>query len=105
MTALWWWIIAASLAAWATKLAGLSLPAAWTEHEVVARLTTATPRAMLAGLAAVAVVDGGGRWVLDPALLVGCAVGGGVVVAGRAGVLGAFLVGAVTTALARIVLG
>lgn len=105
MTPLWWAILAASVGAWATKLAGLSLPADWLEHDRVRRVTAVLPITMLAGLAAVALVDGGGTWRLDPALLVGTAAGIGVVVTDRAGVLGAFVTGAVATALVRLALG
>ena len=104
MTALWWAVVGASLAAWATKVAGLSVPASWLDHDRVQRITRVLPVTMLAGLAAVALVDGGGTWRLDPALLVGSGVGIAVVASRRSGVLGAFVAGAAATALVRLAL-
>ena len=104
MTAVWTWVVVASVAAWATKAMGLAVPAAWLADPRVQRVTATVPVAVLAGLVAVALVDGGGTWRFDPALLAGATLGAGVVVTGRGGVLGALVTGCVVTAGVRLLM-
>ncbi|MFW6599596.1 AzlD domain-containing protein [Propionibacteriaceae bacterium Y2011] len=74
MTALWIAVVVASLASYAIKLAGLSLPEAWLNHPTVQRIARYLPLALLSALVAVELFDGGGGWTIDWRVCVGVAV-------------------------------
>ncbi len=62
---LWLTILAACLLAYAAKLAGHVVPAAWLRHPVAARVSALLPVSLLAALVAVQTVTSSGRLVLD----------------------------------------
>ena len=64
-TVLWTTVIAASLACYLLKLAGLSVPAAWVEQPWVARIVDFVPAALLAALVAVQGLTSGHDLVID----------------------------------------
>jgi len=70
---IWWAIIAASLACYGLKLAGLSVPDRVLEHPLTVRVAALIPVGLLGALIAVQVFANGQALVVD-ARLVGLAV-------------------------------
>ncbi len=100
MTLLWGAVIIAAVAAYLTKLAGLSLPESVLNHPRVQRVAALLPVAMLSALVVVQLVDGGGRYAVDWHTAAG--VGAGLVaLILRRGFLVVFAVAVVVTALLR----
>ncbi|TDD68726.1 AzlD domain-containing protein [Jiangella aurantiaca] len=102
MTAIWVAVLVASVGCYLLKLAGVSLPPSILERDDVQRVATLLPVAMLAGLVAVELFDGGGSLGLDLRLLAGVAAGV-VALLLRQSFLVVIIVAAVTTALLRAV--
>lgn len=65
---MWGAVLAACLACYLLKLAGLSVPPRVLEHPVVARVADLIPVALLAALTAVQVLGGDGTLVVDARL-------------------------------------
>lgn len=98
---IWMAVVGAALACYALKFAGLSIPRSFLERQDVQRVAAFLPVAMLAGLVATEMLDGGGKLAIDVKLLAG--VGAGVVaLILRAGFLTVIIVAAATTALLRL---
>ncbi len=101
MIGLWVAVIIASLGCYLLKLAGVSLPTSVLEHPKVQRVAEFLPLAMLAGLVAVQLVDGGGRYAVDWPTLAG--VGAAVLaLLLRRGLLMVFFTAITVTALLRL---
>lgn len=101
MTALWVAVITASLGCYLLKLAGVSLPKSVLNHPKVQQVAEFLPLAMLAGLVAVQLVDGGGYYAIDWPTLAG--VGAAVVaLLLRRGFLVVFFSAITVTALLRV---
>jgi branched-subunit amino acid transport protein len=102
MTALWIALIIASVGCYLLKLAGVSLPTSVLNKPRVQRVAEFLPLAMLAGLVAVLLVDGGGHYAVDWPTLAGA---GAAVVALllRRGFLVVFFSAIAVTALLRLV--
>jgi branched-subunit amino acid transport protein len=102
MTALWVALIIASVGCYLLKLAGVSLPTSVLNRPKVQRVAEFLPLAMLAGLVAVLLVDGGGHYAIDWPTLAG--VGAAVVaLLLRRGFLVVFVSAIAVTALLRLV--
>ncbi|CAB4924665.1 MAG: AzlD domain-containing protein [Actinobacteria bacterium] len=65
MSGLWLAVLLGSLGCYLLKVAGLSVPAAWVEHPVVARVVDFVPAALLAALVAVQAATSGSALVVD----------------------------------------
>ena len=101
MTALWVALIIASLGCYLLKLVGVCLPASVLNHPKVQRVARFLPVAMLSGLVAVQLVDGGGHYAIDWPMLAG--VGAAVVaLVLRRGFLVVFFTAIAVTALLRL---
>jgi branched-subunit amino acid transport protein len=101
VTALWVAVITASLGCYLLKLAGVSLPKSVLNHPKVQQVAEFLPLAMLAGLVAVQLVDGGGYYAIDWPTLAG--VGAAVVaLLLRRGFLVVFFSAITVTALLRV---
>jgi branched-subunit amino acid transport protein len=101
VTALWVAVITASLGCYLLKLAGVSLPKSILNHPKVQQVAEFLPLAMLAGLVAVQLVDGGGYYAIDWPTLAG--VGAAVVaLLLRRGFLVVFFSAITVTALLRV---
>jgi branched-subunit amino acid transport protein len=101
VTALWVAVIVASIGCYLLKLAGVSLPKSVLNHPKVQRVAEFLPLAMLAGLVAVQLVDGGGFYAIDWPTLAG--VGAAVVaLLLRRGFLVVFITAITVTALLRV---
>lgn len=100
MSTLWIVIILASIASWALKLAGLSLPESFIARPRVQLVAGYLPVAILAALIATQLFDAGRMWQVDWALLggFGFAV---VLLAFRRGFLTVFFGAIAVTALLR----
>jgi hypothetical protein len=61
----WTAIMVTAAGCYALKLAGLSVPEAWLEHPLVARVSAMLPIVLLAALAAVQTLADGTRLVVD----------------------------------------
>jgi hypothetical protein len=61
----WTAILVTAAGCYALKLAGLSVPEAWLEHPLVARVSAMLPIVLLAALAAVQTLADGTRLVVD----------------------------------------
>ena len=72
-TVLWAAVVGGSIGCYLLKLAGLSVPAAWVDQPLVARVVDFVPAALLAALVAVQASTSGHDVVLD-GRLVGLAV-------------------------------
>ena len=102
MTVLWVALIVASVGCYLLKLAGVSLPTSVLNRPIVQRVAEFLPLAMLAGLVAVLLVDGGGHYAVDWPTLAG--VGAAVVaLLLRRGFLVVFFSAIAVTALLRLV--
>jgi branched-subunit amino acid transport protein len=102
MTALWIALIIASVGCYLLKLAGVSLPTSVLNQPRVQRTAEFLPLAMLAGLVAVLLVDGGGHYAVDWPTLAG--VGAAVVaLLLRRGFMVVFFSAIAATALLRLV--
>ena len=102
MTALWIALIIASVGCYLLKLAGVSLPTSALNQPRVQRVAELLPLAMLAGLVAVQLVDGGGHYAVDWPTLAG--VGAAVVaLVLRRGFMVVFFSAITVTALFRLV--
>ena len=102
MTVLWVALIVASVGCYLLKLAGVSLPTSILNRPNVQRVAEFLPLAMLAGLVAVLLVDGGGHYAVDWPTLAG--VGAAVVaLLLRRGFLAVFFSAIAVTALLRLV--
>jgi branched-subunit amino acid transport protein len=102
MTALWIALIIASVGCYLLKLAGVSLPTSVLNRPRVQRVAEFLPLAMLAGLVAVLLVDGGGHYAVDWPTMAG--VGAAVVaLLLRRGFLVVFFSAIAVTALIRLV--
>ena len=102
MTVLWVALIVASVGCYLLKLAGVSLPTSILNRPKVQRVAEFLPLAMLAGLVAVLLVDGGGHYAVDWPTLAG--VGAAVVaLLLRRGFLVVFFSAIAVTALLRLV--
>ena len=102
MTVLWVALIVASVGCYLLKLAGVSLPTSILNRPKVQRVAEFLPLAMLAGLVAVLLVDGGGHYAVDWPTLAG--VGAAVVaLLLRRGFLVVFFSAIAVTAVLRLV--
>jgi branched-subunit amino acid transport protein len=102
MTVLWVALVVASVGCYLLKLAGVSLPTSILNRPKVQRVAEFLPLAMLAGLVAVLLVDGGGHYAVDWPTLAG--VGAAVVaLLLRRGFLVVFFSAIAVTALLRLV--
>ena len=97
---MWGWILLASAAAFATKLIGYLVPAAWLERPRAARMAVALTIGLLASLTAVNTFSAGTALVLDAR--VGALLAAAGALALRVPFLGVVLVGAAATALLRL---
>ncbi|MPQ98490.1 AzlD domain-containing protein [Modestobacter sp. I12A-02628] len=73
MSTVWVAVVVGAVGCYLLKVAGLSVPAAWVEHPVVARVVEFVPAALLGALVAVQAATSGSELVLD-GRLVGLAV-------------------------------
>lgn len=97
---LWWWILAASAAAYAIKLSGFAVPAWILEHPRVARVAACVTVGLLAALVVVNTVADGQRLTVDARLpALGAAV---VALLLRAPFIVVVLVGALAAAITRL---
>jgi branched chain amino acid efflux pump len=102
MSPLWLAIVVAAVGSYALKLAGVALPDSVLNHARVQRIAGLMPKAMLAALVAVQLVDHHGRYGLDWRVLAG--VGAGVIaLLLRRGFLVVFLTAITVTAALRLV--
>ena len=62
---IWWAVLAAGVACYLLKLAGLSVPARILEHPLIERIADLIPVALLAALVAVQVFSSGTSLVVD----------------------------------------
>lgn len=97
---LWLWVLAASAACYALKLAGYLVPTSWLADPRVLRVTSAMTVGLLASLALMNAVVSGQRLVID-ARLVALLVAA-LALRMRVPYLGVVLLGAVAAALARL---
>ncbi len=103
MTPMWVAVIVASVGCYLLKLAGMSLPESVLSHPTVQRIAGFLPVAMLSALVALELLDGGGRYAVDWAVLAGFAAGV-VMLLLRRGLLVVFGVAIAMTALIRVVI-
>lgn len=96
---LWGWILLATAAAYATKLAGYLVPPRWLENDRMTRVAGTLTIGLLASLTAMNAFSAGQAWVLDAR--VGALVAAGVALWLRVPFLGVVLVGAAAAALIR----
>jgi branched-subunit amino acid transport protein len=94
-------VVVASLASYALKLAGVSLPESVLGHEKVQRISELLPIAMLTALVATDLFDSDRHYHLDWQLLVGVAAGA-IALRFRQPLIVVFLVAVVTTAVLRL---
>lgn len=97
---LWGWILLASAAAFATKLAGYLVPEAWLERPRAARMAAALTIGLLAALTALNTFSNGTALVLDARI--GALLAAAAALALRVPFLGVVLIGAAATALLRL---
>jgi uncharacterized membrane protein len=97
---LWNWLLAASLVAYATKLAGYMVPAAWLENEHMTRIAGALTIGLLASLTAVNAFSAGDSLVLDAR--VGALLVAALALLLRAPFLIVVIAGAATAAVLRL---
>ncbi|WP_101926778.1 MULTISPECIES: AzlD domain-containing protein [Luteimonas] len=97
---LWAWLLLASAAAFAIKLVGYLVPAAWLERPRMLRVTAAVTVGLLASLTALNSVASGQGLMLDARL--GALVGAAIALALRVPFLGVVVIGAATAALLRL---
>lgn len=104
MSALWVALVVAALGTYALKLAGLSLPESVLNHPRVRRVATFLPVAMLSGLVAVALFDGGRTYAFDWRTLAGVTAAVAALLL-RRGLVVVFLVAISVTAVLRLLTG
>lgn len=98
---IWWAVLAAGVACYLLKLAGLSVPARILEHPLIERIADLIPVALLAALVAVQVFSSGTSLVVDArAVGLGAAV---LLLLARAPFLGVVFGAAVVAAVVRLV--
>lgn len=97
---LWGWILLASLAAFATKLAGHLVPEAWLSGPRMARVTGALTVGLLASLTVMNAFSGAGGLVFDARA--GALLAAAVALALRVPFLGVVATGAAAAALLRL---
>lgn len=97
---LWGWILLASLAAFATKLAGHLVPEKWLQGPRMARITGTLTVGLLASLTVMNTFAGNGGWVLDAR--VGALLAAVAALLLRVPFLGVVVVGAAAAALLRL---
>jgi len=100
---LWAAIIVASLGSWLIKIGGLSLPERFINNLYVDNIAKFLPVGILAALITTGLIDAGGYWRIDLAMLGGFGVAVGLLLL-RRGFLTVFFAAIVTTALLRLVL-
>ncbi|WP_024888718.1 MULTISPECIES: AzlD domain-containing protein [Luteimonas] len=96
---LWGWILLASAAAFATKLAGYLVPAAWLERPRAARIAATLTIGLLASLTAVNAFASGNALALDARA--GALAAAACALALRVPFLGVVVAGAAAAALLR----
>lgn len=101
MSGLWVAVVVASLGCFLLKLAGVALSSAVLDHPVVRRVADLLPVAMLSALVVVELLDAGGRYGTDGAVLAGMAVAVAALLL-RQGVLVVFVAAVAVTALVRL---
>jgi len=97
---LWAWIIAASVVAYATKLAGYLVPSRWLENDHMTRIAGALTIGLLASLTAMNAVSSGQALAFDARI--GALLAAGVALSLRVPFLGVVVVGALVAALLRL---
>ncbi|QCU72315.1 AzlD domain-containing protein [Luteimonas yindakuii] len=97
---LWGWILLASAVAFATKLAGYLVPAAWLERPRATRMAAALTIGLLASLTAMNTFVAGTGLVIDAR--VGALLAAAGALALRVPFLGVVVIGAAATALLRL---
>jgi uncharacterized membrane protein len=98
---LWGWILLASAAAYATKLAGYLVPSRWLENDHMTRIAGTLTIGLLASLTAVNAFSAGQELVIDAR--VAALVAAGIALWIRAPFLIVVIVGAAAAALVRAV--
>lgn len=98
--AMWGWILLASAAAYATKLAGYLVPARWLQSPRMTRVAGTLTIGLLASLTAMNTVAAGQAVALDARVL--ALLASGIALWLRVPFLGVVVVGAATAALARL---
>lgn len=99
--AMWGWILLASAAAYATKLAGYLVPARWLQSPRMTRVAGTLTIGLLASLTAMNTFAAGQAVALDARVL--ALLASGLALWLRVPFLGVVVVGAATAALARLV--
>jgi branched-subunit amino acid transport protein len=102
MITLWATILAASLACYGLKLAGVSLPESVLNHPRVQQTAGLLPVAMLTALVVTDLFNANGRYTADWPTLAGMGAGAIALRFGRSPVV-VFLLAIATTAVARLV--
>ncbi|WFP17256.1 AzlD domain-containing protein [Citricoccus muralis] len=97
---LWFWILLASVIAFATKFVGYLMPQAWLEHERVLRTANAVTIGLLAALVAMNALGDGTSLTADSRI--GALVAAAVALIHRAPFLVVVLVGAIVAAGLRL---
>jgi len=103
MHATWFWLLMACALALATKLLGYLVPARWLQGPRTRQLTVAMTIGLLAALVTTNTLADGTRLTLDARL--GALVAASLALLLRAPFLLVILVGAITAALLRLLLG
>ena len=98
--AMWGWILLASAAAYATKLAGYLVPARWLQRPRMTRVAGTLTIGLLASLTAMNTFAAGQAVVLDARVL--ALLASGIALWLRVPFLGVVVVGAAAAALARL---
>ncbi|MDR0960728.1 MAG: AzlD domain-containing protein [Propionibacteriaceae bacterium] len=99
---LWFWVILASLACFAVKLAGYLVPASWLENARVRAVTTNLTIGLLAGLIVTSTITSGRELTLDARLV--SLLAAAIALKFRAPFLLVVIIGAAAAALSRLIL-
>ncbi|MBW4093961.1 MAG: AzlD domain-containing protein [Acidobacteria bacterium] len=97
---MWWWILAASAAVFATKLLGYLVPASWMKHPRMERVAGTLTIGLLASLTMINTVASGTAVTLDARI--GALLAAGVALWFKAPFLVVVVVGAAAAALLRL---
>lgn len=97
---LWFWVLIACAAAYATKILGYLVPAIWLQHPLIARISGLMTIALLASLVAMNTVSNDGGITVDARL--GALVAAAIALMLRAPFIVVVLVGAVAAAGLRL---